>query len=171
MNRMKFETVFFLGPPGAGKTTIGCSLAQKIGVSFRTIDEFASQVYPPEMRSIPMTDEQVDISILLLFNNITYTNEIVEFAYHDYVRFLKSNKYPKFNFHKKVIITAPLTLCIKRNQDRSSTVQISYIERAWKSTLSLIELCSAGSVANTLILDTSVMDAESAELTIFNFLT
>jgi len=168
---MKFETVFFLGPPGAGKTKIGCSVAHKIGVSFRTIDEYAVQVYPPEMRSIPMTDDQVDISISLLFNNITYTNEIVEFAYHDYVKFLKSNMYPKFNLHKKVIITAPLTICIKRNQFRSSPVQISYIERAWKSTLSLIKLCSAGSAEKTLVLDTSVMDAESAELSIYNFLT
>lgn len=160
--QMIADAVFALGPPGAGKTSIGRVVARRVGASFRTVDEYASVVYPPEARSVPMSDEQVDRSLAMLFDNITYSNEIVEFAHHDYAGLIERGGHPEFESSRKIIIIASLSVCIARNEQRSSPVRRSYVERAWRSTKALIEICAVEGSAGACVLDTGLLDVEES---------
>ncbi len=142
------ETAFIIGPPAAGKSIIGRAVASSMGVIFRTIDDWVPQVYQPRIPPQLMTDAQVDQALSLLLTNTKRTNEIVEFAHHNYEELLRFDRYPLFNACKKVIVTAPLVVCASRNAIRASRVRTPYLERAWASTQSLVNLSSTGHFPN-----------------------
>lgn len=164
------ETAFFIGPPAAGKSTIGRDVASSMDVVFRTIDDWVPQVYQPRIPPQPMTDTQVDQALSLLLTNTRRTNEIVEFAHHDYEELLRLDRYPLFSASKKVIVMAPLAVCVSRNEVRVSRVRVPYLERAWASAQSLVNLWSTGHLPNAIVIDTSILSVEVAVATAMSFL-
>jgi hypothetical protein len=165
------ETAFIIGPPAAGKSTIGRAVASSMDVVFRTIDDWVPQVYQQRIPPQPMTDAQVDQSLSLLLTNTRRTNQIVEFAHHDYEELLRLDRYPVFSACKKVIVIAPLAVCVSRNEIRVSRVRTPYLERAWRSTHSLVNLFSTGHLPNAIVIDTSILSVEDAVETAMSFLT
>lgn len=167
---LKRETAFVVGPPAAGKSTIGRAVAHTIGADFHTIDDWTSYVYSPTCQSEPMSDAQVDQALSLLFKEATWSDSIYEFAHHDYVGLLRRKEYPVFGTSKKVIVVASLETCQARNRARPSRVRSSYVERAWHSTQSLIDLCSSGAIGNAMVVDTTETTAEVVVPTVVEFL-
>jgi hypothetical protein len=165
------ETAFVVGPPAAGKTSIGRAVAQSIGAHFHTIDDWTSYVYVARRQSGPMSDEQIDEALSLLFQNATWNGSIYEFAYHDYVGLLRRNFLPKFGSSKKIIVVASLDTCQARNEERPSAVPNVYVERAWQSTQALIDLCSEEDACNALIVDTTLTTVGAVVPSVVKFLT
>src|ERR1043165_7234868 len=120
--------LYVVGPPGAGKTTIGREVASQTNVAFHTLDKWAGVVYPPFSRSLPMSDAQVDHAICLLFSEVGRSPAICEFAYHDYISFISDSRYPNFAASRKVIVFADLATCCARNAARHSRVAPEYVE-------------------------------------------
>lgn len=145
--RPKIPTVFFLGPPAAGKTTIGRAVATKLGRCFRTIDDWT----PCGVR---MTDTQVELALAQLMNATLPTGEIVEFCYHAYEHLVRSNAHPVFTNAPKVVVLASLAICRGRNQRRRSPVQDEYVERAWRSSMWLAETETSLHPNTALVIDT-----------------
>ena len=154
---MCFDRVFLIGPPASGKSRIGRSVALDMNMMFRTIDDWVPGIYKPELQAEPMSDEQVDLALSLLLTYPRERPEIVEFAHHDYVELLRSNRYPLFISSTKIIVTAPLPICLARNETRASHVRAQYLERAWLSTQSIIRLSRTGELGETIVLDTSIL--------------
>ena len=155
-------TLYIVGPPGAGKTTIGRRVASRTSLAFHTLDDWAGVVYPPSLRSTPMTDAQVDQAISLLFDAIGNSAAVCEFAHHDYVAILADSRYPLFAASRKVIVFADLGTCRTRNGARRSRVAAEYVERAWRSTQDLIDLCAAKAGGDSLVIDTTVTPVPAA---------
>lgn len=153
----QISPLFIVGPPGAGKSTIGRVLASQNGAQFHTVDDWAGTVYPPSSRSMPMTDAQVEEAISLLFRRVGQSKGICEFAHHDYVGMLNDNRNVKFAVSRKIIVFADLETCLERNSIRGSPVAANYVERAWLSTKDLITLSTAQNGGNVLIIDTTDM--------------
>src|SRR5271165_6850392 len=163
---MKLEnpTTFVVGPPAAGKSTIGRAVAAQLGVIFRTIDDWT-------LRGEPMTDAQVQQALTRLFSAVRPTNEIVEFCHHDYDELLETDLYPIFTVGRKVVVTAPLNVCKARNQLRRSPVRETYVERAWRSAQSLVNRCSTEKPSGVLVVDTSSQSVDAAIKAVTIFLT
>lgn len=159
---LQTNTLYLVGPPSAGKTTIGRALASQTGAAFHTLDDWAGVVYPPFARSTPMTDAQVDQAISLLFSAIGRSAAICEFAHHDYAALLTDERCPQFAPSRKIIIFADLETCRARNGARGSPVAADYVERAWRSTRDLISLCTAQTGGNALVIDTTSMPIPTA---------
>jgi len=164
------ETAFVVGPPAAGKTTIGRAVASQIGAEFHTIDDWTSYVYSPSRQVEPMSDAQIDEALSLLFKEATWHESIYEFAHHDYLGLLRQNVYPVFTTARKVIVMASLETCHARNNARPSRVRSSYVERAWHSAQSLIGLCSED-FRNALVIDTTCTTIGAIVPTVVKFLT
>ncbi len=160
---------FILGPPGAGKTTIGRAVAARLRVPFHSIDEWVNQVYPPETHTLPMTDAQVDEALSLLLRNVRHDGGLYEFAHHDYVDLLRRNAYDEFTAARKVVVVASLSVCHARNEVRRSPVRRAYVERSWRTTHALMDLCASGSLSNTLVVDTSLTAVDAAVATVLDF--
>lgn len=158
-----WATVFLLGPPAAGKTTIGHALAARRNAKFRTIDEWTP-------RGESMSDAQVDGAMSKLFSVASATNEIVELCYHDYVGLLASTRYPLFLAAGKVVVTAPLAVCKARNALRLSPVREAYVERAWLSTEGLIGQCTLAARGRLLVVNTSDRSIEEGIEVVSQFL-
>jgi cytidylate kinase len=155
-------TLYVVGPPGAGKSTIGRAAASRIGLPFHALDDWAGVVYPPSARSTPMTDAQVDRAVSMLFGSVGHSAAVCEFAHHDYVGFMHDSRYPQFAASRKVIVTADLAACSARNEARRSRVAAEYVERAWRSTRDLIDLCAAEAGGDYLVIDTTSMPVPAA---------
>jgi hypothetical protein len=155
--RMKtpWPTAFVVGPPAAGKTTIGTAVAARMNGVFRTIDDWTP-------RGTPVTDAQIEETLSLLFESTAPMNEIVEFAHHNYRQLLNGNTFPIFTNARKIIVTAPLDLCKARNRLRTSPVRDAYIERAWQSTQSLVDSSSTEHPNNAMVVDTSSQSVDAA---------
>lgn len=164
-------SAFVVGPPAAGKTMIGRAVAQTIGADFHTIDDWTSYVYVPSRQSEPMSDTQVNEALSLMFRDATWKESIYEFAHHDYVGLLRQNVYPVFGTSKKVIVVASLETCQARNNARLSRVRSSYVERAWHSAQSLIDLCSSEDASNAIVVDTTFTTVEAVVPTVVTFLS
>lgn len=163
-------THYVVGPPGAGKTTIGRAVAGRMGLPFHSLDDWAGVMYPPSSRSTPMTDAQVDRAVSLLFGAVGRGAAICEFAHHDYVGFMHDDRYPQFAASRKVIVTADLIACRGRNAVRRSQVAAEYVKRAWQSTRELIDLCAADACGDFLVIDTTSMPVPAAVETAACFL-
>lgn len=161
--QVDWQTVFVVGPPAAGKSTIGRAVAEQMEVTFRTIDDWT----PP---SESMTDTQVEHALARLFEATSGKNEIVEFCHHDYEGLLESDAYPIFGTGRKVLVTAPMSLCTARNRLRRSPVRETYVERAWHSTQSLINRCSTSRPNQFIVLDTSEQSIGAAVAAVMGFL-
>lgn len=156
------STLYIVGPPGAGKTTIGREVAARTRAAFHTIDDWVGSAYPPSARSTPMTDAQVDHAMSLLFDAVGRSAAISEFAYHDYIALLTDDRYPEFANSRKVIVFADLETCSARIGARRSPVRATYVERAWRSARDLISLYAAQSGGHTLVIDTTTMPIPTA---------
>jgi tRNA uridine 5-carbamoylmethylation protein Kti12 len=163
-------TVCVVGPPGAGKTTIGRAVASRVRAEFYSIDDWVGTVYEATSFSNPMTDMQVDQALSLLFGAIEPTFAICEFAYHDYVSLLTDDRYPAFMNARKVIVTADLETCIVRNEARRSPVPATYVERAWHSTRALIGLCTTELGSDALLVNTTTTSVAAAVPMTIDFL-
>lgn len=159
-----WPTVFVIGAPAAGKTTIGRAAAVRLSGGFRTIDDWT-------LRGMPMTDQQIQEALSRLFGSTKPENELVEFSHHDYQGLLRTNTFPIFNCSRKIIVTAPLALCKERNQLRKSRVRNAYIERAWRSAQSLVDTSSTGHAPNVMVVDTSRQSIDAAVAAVISFLT
>lgn len=164
------DSVFFVGPPSAGKTTLAQEVASRFDVPLHTIDDWAGQVYPPDARAEPMTDLQVDEALGLLFRALGATTAICEFAYHDYVALLGDLRYATFTCARKILVIADLPTCQIRNGARRSQVNPAYVERAWRSTCELLALSTAASDRTTLLINTTATSISAAVAKIVSFL-
>lgn len=169
-SNFELSTAFIVGPPGAGKTTIGREAASRIQAAFHTIDDWAGVVYPPSARSKPMTDSQVDQAISLLFDAVGPTAAVCEFAHHDYVALMANDRYPVFTTSRKVIVLADLDICNARNKARKSPVNAEYVERVWRSANDLIAFCNTQHCSQTLIIDTTATPIANALAMTVSFL-
>lgn len=148
-------TVYFLGPPAAGKTTIARTIAARLGQQFRTIDDWTP-------RGQPMTDAQVQLALEKLFEVTQPTNEIVEFCHHDYDDLARSSNYSNFADAPKVLVLASLETCQGRNQRRRSPVRDEYVERAWRSAQQFARDEGMRRPDRTLVIDTDRMPESDA---------
>jgi hypothetical protein len=162
---------FVLGPPGAGKTTMGRAVATQLHAPFHSIDEWVNEVYPPEAQTRPMTDAQVDAALSLLFQQVRRESGVYEFAHHDYVDLWRREAYEPFKAAPIIIMVAPLPVCHARNAVRRSPVRRGYLERAWLSTQALIERCADGNLPNALIVDTNRTAVGAAVAAVVDFVT
>lgn len=155
-------TVFVLGPPAAGKTTIGRLIGKRLGRPFRSIDDWTPH-------GVRMTDEDVHIALGQLFNILQPSKEIVEFCHHAYGELIKANTYPLFTSAPKVVVTAPLDVCKARNALRRSPVREEYVERAWHSTERLVQYEQERAPNSVLVVNTvrAALDAAVAEVASF----
>jgi hypothetical protein len=158
-----------VGPPGAGKTTIGRGVAALTHAPFHAIDEWAGVVYPPHARSQPMTDAQVDQATSMLFDAVGRAAALCEFAHHDYVALLTGDRFPAFTTSRKVIVFADIESCRARNDVRRSQVSARYIERSWSSTRDLIALCACRAPEDTIVIDTTVTSISTAVKVVAGF--
>lgn len=158
-----WATVFFLGPPAAGKSTIGHALAARKCARFRTIDDWTP-------RGETMSDARVDEAMAKLFSAASDTNEVVELCYHDYACLLASTRYPLFAVARKVVVTAPLAVCKARNALRRSPVREEYVDRAWLSTEWLIGECASTARGSFLVIDSSDKSIEEGIEVVSQFL-
>lgn len=140
-------------------------------MNFHTIDDWSGAVYPANKRHEPMTDEQVDQALSLLFANPDTENALYEFAHHDYVGLLGQSAFTTFKTSTKIIVTADRATCKMRNAARPSPVSAAYLERSWQSVQTLIEVISAEHWPNALIVDTSVASIETAVSKIMHHLS
>lgn len=157
-------TVFIVGPPAAGKSTIGRAVAKALNATFRTIDDWTP-------RGEPMTDAQVQLALARLFRATKPTNEIVEVCYHDYVSLFDKAEYKLFKSSRKVFVTAPLTLCEARNAVRISPVRTKYVERVWFSTQSLLHECSTVDTEAFIVIDTATQSVKAAIAAVIGYVT
>ena len=156
------RTVFMIGPPGSGKTTVGAAVATRLGMSFHSIDDWVRMVYV-DRDGVAMTDEQVDMALSLLFQNLK-PPAVCEFAHHDYLALLNCKKHPAFDVGLKVALIAPLDVCLQRIARRGRRVRPQYVERSWHSTQLLIDSWSPVVPRGQLILDTTTtVPADSVE--------
>lgn len=163
--------IFVLGPPGAGKSTVCRIAASTLGLSHRTIDEWVHRVYNPVDGSEPMTDEQVDAALSLMMREVNGESGLLEFAYHDYVRMIVLDVFPRFSNARKILLSAPLQVCQARNAYREHRVPNGYLERCWASTLALSCL-SADQMyqkADWILIDTATFTPEQAADLIHTF--
>ena len=116
-----------------------------------------------------MTDAHVQRALARLFEATNPTNEIVEFCHHDYEGLLESDAYPIFEGSRKVFVTAPLSLCKARNILRRSPVRETYVERAWRSTHSLIERCSTARIQRFIVVNSSEQSVGAAIAAVVRF--
>lgn len=159
-----FSSLFVVGPPAAGKTTIASLAAARIGLIFRTIDEWTP-------RGRPMTDDQVQLALASFFSSAAPSGQILEFSYHDYQRLLADNTYPTFSAAKKIIVTSSLETCMARNHLRSSQVRQDYIERSWRSTQLLCKVTSTASGNDTIVIDTTSTSIDEGVEAVIAFIT
>lgn len=152
---------FFVGPPAAGKTTIARVVAARLQAQFHSLDDWAGLVYPETDRSAPMTDEQVDQAVELLFMQAGSMPVVWEFAHHDYVGLLTSNRFPTLTVGRKLIIVAEIGTCLRRNAVRASPVSAAYVERCWSS---IQELCSLRASDPALHASTWVLDTTASSI-------
>lgn len=157
--RTHSETLYLLGPPGAGKTTIGREVASRTHSSFHTIDDWVPSVYPPSRRSAPMTDADVDRAVALLFDALP-TRCVCEFAHHDYRGLLLTGLYSRLAAGRIVVVFASLDVCRLRNEARRSPVSSMYLERSWRSTADFIATCGARD--DVRVVDTTITPIEDA---------
>jgi hypothetical protein len=157
-------TVFVIGPPAAGKSTIGRVVAEQLGRSFRSIDDWTAP-------ALSMTDAEVDVALRLLFGAASPKNEIIEFCHHAYESLLECDTFPIFTSADKIVVTAPLAVCNARNGVRRSPVQADYLARAWHSSEYMIHHWAIRFPSSTLVIDTSCYPVEAATAAAVSFLT
>lgn len=160
---LDMPTIFFLGPPAAGKTTIATAIAARLGKRFRTIDDWTP-------RGQPMTDAQVQLALDKLFEVSQPTEEIIEFCHHDYAELARSGRYTSFVDAPKVLVLASLESCRMRNQRRRSPVRDEYVERAWRSAQQFATDESARQSDRTLVIDTDRLPESDAVALATDFL-
>jgi hypothetical protein len=153
--------LYLVGPPGAGKSTIGRIVAARTQSPFHSIDDWVPLVYPPSMRMAPMTDGQVDQAVSLLFRAVR-PGCICEFAHHDYAALLAGEHRQLLVGGRIVVCFAELAACKARNGARRSPVPSLYVERSWHSTKDLIQLVHGTTTVRTLILDTTTLPIDDA---------
>jgi hypothetical protein len=161
---IKGSTVFFVGPPAAGKSTIGRAVADVFDQTFRTIDDWTP-------RGVCMTDHKIELALRHLFSAAQPMNEIVEFCHHSYQALIDTNTYPLFTFAPKIVVTAPLPVCRARNQQRRSPVHDAYVERAWRSAEWLAQYEGLRDPLSALVVDTDRQSKEAAISAIISFIS
>ena len=117
-----------------------------------------------------MTDAQVQRALAQLIEATGSSNEIVEFCHHDYEGLIESGLYNSFGTARKVIVTAPVSTCMARNRLRRSPVREEYVERAWRSTQSLIDRCSTKRPDKFIMVNTSEQSVGEAVVAVTRFL-
>lgn len=142
-----------LGPPAAGKTTIGVVVARSLAVGFRTIDDYVPVVYPSNQRQRAMLDSQVDAAVaFLLGNDRRWT--ICEFTHHDYLGLVAGDRYSFMRRTPTIFVMAGLDVCRRRNGARPRPVPDAYLVRAWHSSVDLLSAYSAAGGPLTLVVHT-----------------
>lgn len=145
--------VFIIGPPGAGKSTISRSAAEKLGWAHKTIDQWT-----PGRREL--SDAEVDVALARLFVDVGASNELVEFCHHDYQSLFAVPANAHLRPRRKLLVFAPLEVCLARNSARLSPVAQTYLERSWRSSEALSQ--SPSHLEGLCILDTGSMSVDVA---------
>lgn len=106
------EGIMILGPSGAGKTTLGSCVAQRMGFAFLDIDEFIWRKDTPKPFSVMYSREE---KIARLMAGVSQTN-----------RFVMSGSMDSFHqhfdplFRLAVYLTAPASLRVERVHQREA---------------------------------------------------
>lgn len=147
------SSVFILGPPGAGKTSISRLAVDKLKWAHKTIDQWT-----PGRREL--SDAEVDASLARLFANLNVDNELVEFAHHDYLALFANPANAHLRAKRKVLLFAPLDVCLERNSARLSPVARKYVERSWRSSEAFLR--EGSDLGGLCIIQTESMSVDDA---------
>lgn len=155
------ELLLILGPPAAGKSTIGKEAAKQLGRRFLNLDDYVRGDFDSTNSLQPMTDFEVDAALDNLFNDCMF-GDLVEFSHHDYKNALKNLQQKIPQSPSIAVVAAEREICLHRNQLRKDPVPVEYVERCIVSSRLLQDELTNSSNIDYCVINSDNLDLKSS---------